>query len=46
MAQRFNCSTITDGLENCSYNGLVDAQCFFGPHVAGVRCTESKGFDH
>ena len=45
VAQRFNCSTSTDGFESqCSYNSLVDTQCFFGPHVAGVRCTESKSF--
>ena len=46
VAQSFDCSTSTDGLESCSYNSLVDTQCFVGLHVAGVRCTESKGFDH
>ena len=46
MAQGFNCPTSTVGLEGCSYNSLVDTQCFIRPHVAGVRCTESKSFDH
>ena len=42
VAQRFNCSSTTGGLKNCSYSSLIDAQCNIGPHVAGVRCTESK----
>ena len=41
VAQGFNCPA---GLESCSYNSLVDTQCFIGPHAAGVRCTESKSF--
>ena len=42
-AQRFDCSSSqTSGLGSCSYNSLIDGQCYVGPHVAGVRCTESK----
>ena len=44
VAQGFNCSSTTEGLGSCSYDNFIDAQCFFGPHVAGVRCTESKSF--
>ena len=44
VAQHFDCSSSTVGLGNCTYNSSVDAQCFIGPHVAGVRCTESKRF--
>ena len=46
VAQHFNCSSSIGGLGNCTYNSSVDAQCFIRPHVAGVRCTESKSFDH
>ena len=42
MAQQFNCSSTTEGLGNCSYDSFLDTQCYVGPHVAGVRCTESK----
>ena len=42
MAQQFNCSSTTEGLGNCSYDSSIDAQCHVGPHVAGVRCIESK----
>ena len=44
VAQHFNCSSAIGGLGSCSYDSSIDAQCFVGPHVAGVRCTESKSF--
>ena len=44
VAQRFNCSASTNELKSCNYNRQIDTQCFAGPHVAGVRCTESKNF--
>ena len=46
MAQHFNCSSTTGGLGSCSYDTVIDAQCHFGPRVAGVRCTESKNFPY
>ena len=42
VAQNFDCPDFAYGLNSCSYNMAVDSECFFGPHVAGVRCTESK----
>ena len=45
VAQQFNCSNTTEGLENCSYDSFIDPQCYVGPHVAGVRCTQSKSFE-
>ena len=42
MAQNFDCPDFAYQLSSCSYNNTVDSECFFGPHVAGVRCTESK----
>ena len=44
VTQGFNCSNTTEGLGSCSYDSFIDAQCNVGPHVAGVRCTESKSF--
>ena len=44
VGQRFNCSSATEDLGSCSYDSFIDARCFVGPHVAGVRCTESKSF--
>ena len=42
VGHRFNCSSATEDLGSCSYDSFIDARCFVGPHVAGVRCTESK----
>lgn len=44
VAQGFNCSSSTTELGSCNYNSVIDAQCSVGPHVAGVKCTESKSF--
>ena len=46
VAQQFNCSSTTEGLGNCSYDSSVDARCYVGPHVAGVRCTDSECFEY
>lgn len=42
VAHYFTCSSSTSGLGNCTYDSSVDPHCFIGPHVAGVRCTQSK----
>ena len=42
VAQNFNCSDFAYGLRSCTYNDAIDPECFNGPHVAGVRCRESK----
>ena len=42
VAQNFDCPDYAYGLGSCDYNNTVDSECYDGPHVAGVRCTESK----
>ena len=44
VAQNFSCLDFAYGLRNCIYNSFVDPDCSDGPHVAGVRCRESKSF--
>ena len=46
VAQNFSCYNFTYGLRNCNYSGFVDPECSDGPHVAGVRCRESKSFSN
>ena len=46
LAQHFNCSSPTEGLGSCNYDSIIDTQCYVGPHVAGVRCIESKNFNN
>ena len=44
-AQNFVCSDSAPSLVNCSNydtSDSVSSMCYVGPHVAGVRCTESK----
>ena len=41
LAQYLNCSDSAFGLRNCNYETSVGSECYSGPHVAGVRCTES-----
>ena len=45
VAQNFDCPDFAYGFGSCNYNDTVDSDCFIGPHVAGVRCTESKFSD-
>ena len=44
VAQNFSCSNFTYGLRNCDFSSSVDPECSDGPHVAGVRCRQSKTF--
>ena len=41
VAQKFEC-TVPGLLRTCRYDTLIDARCYDGPHVAGIRCIESK----
>ena len=43
VAQHFDCASPLAGLRSCRYDTLIDARCYDGPHVAGMRCIESKG---
>ena len=42
MAQNFSCPNFAYGLRNCNYSDVIDPECSVGPHVAGVRCIQSK----
>ena len=44
MAQNFSCPGFVYGLRNCNYSSYVDLECYDEPHVAGVRCRQSKSF--
>ena len=43
-SRTFNCSDseYNYGLGSCRYTSDIHPECYNGPHVAGVRCVQSK----